>query len=228
MLTATVTVTYESDWTSDLGSLDVSGIFLASTFVDERYLGLFALETSELDEVTATIEQHSSVQSVDVVERFNSHAGRESATLLIREIRKNEPTPAQLLHREGYLPFGPTRLRQGTEYFDLLLENREQLSEVISTLEQCGTVSLEAVTQDFRREIIPSVGEWQQLFDAIPDRQLEILNLAVQSGYYEIPRGTTLDDLADEMGVTKTTASHQLRKAEKRVLEFFVTYLNLK
>jgi len=228
MLTATLGVTYEGDWTASLNSPDTSGVFLASTFVDNHYLGLFAVETTDLDGVVDTISNHPSVHSVDIIEQFTKQGDRRSATLLIRETRENEPTPAQILHKEGYLPFGPTRLRTGTEYFDILLESHEQLSEVVKALEQCGPVSLEAVTQDFRREIIPSVGEWQQIFEAIPDRQLEILNLAIERGYYEIPREVTFQDLADEMDITKTTASHQLRRAENQILEFFVTYLNLK
>jgi predicted DNA binding protein len=228
MLTATLGVTYEGDWTASLKSPDTSGVFLASTFVDKHYLGLFAVETTDLDGVVEIISSHPSVHSVDVIEQFTKQKSRQSATLLIRETRENEPTPAQILHEEGYLPFGPTRLRTGTEYFDILLESHEQLSEVVKVLEQCGPVSLEAVTQDFRREIIPSVGEWQQIFEAIPDQQLETLNLAIERGYYEIPRKVTFQDLADEMDVTKTTASHQLRRAENQILKFFVTYLNLK
>jgi predicted DNA binding protein len=228
MLTATLGVTYEGDWTANLNSQETSGVFLASTFVDNEYLGLFTLKTTDLEGVVETILNHPSVHSVDVVEQFSKPGNQKSATLLIRETRENEPTPAQILHQEGYLPFGPTRLRSGTEYFDILLESHEQLSEVVKALEQCGSVSLEAVTQDFRQEIIPSIGEWQQIFEAIPDRQLEILNLAIERGYYEIPREVTLQDLADEMEISKTTASHQLRRAESQIMDFFVTYLNLK
>jgi len=228
MLTATLGVTYEGDWTADLSRFDVSGVFLASTFVGDKYLGLLSVETTELDGVVATIESHPSVQSVDVVEQYTEASDRLSATLLIRETRTNEPTPAQILHQAGYLPFGQTQLREGVEYFDLLLESHDQLSEVVGKLEDCGSVSLEAVSQDLSWEVVPSLGEWQQIFDTIPDRQLKVLDLAVEKGYYEIPRGVTLQELADEMDVTKTTASHQLRRVEGKVMRFFVPYLRLK
>jgi predicted DNA binding protein len=227
MLTATLGVTYEGDWTANLCRVDVSGVFLASTFVGDEYLGLFSVETTELDRVVETIESHPSVESADIVEQYVDATDRHSVTLLIRETRANEPTPAQILHQAGYLPFGQTLLREGTEYFDLLLESHDQLSEVVGELEQCGSVSLEAVSQELNWEVVPSVGEWQQIFDVIPDRQLEVLDLAVERGYYKIPKGITLQELADEMDVTKTTASHQLRRAEGKIMRFFIPYLRL-
>ena len=228
MLTATLGVTYEGDWTANLRQFDVSGVFLASTFVGENYLGLLSVETTQLDSVVSTIEAHPSVESVDIVEQYTEASDRLSATFLIRETRTNEPTPAQILHQAGYLPFGQTQLREGIEYFDLLLESHNQLSEVVGKLEQCGSVSLEAVSQELNWEIMPSVGKWQQIFDKIPDRQLEVLDLAVEKGYYEIPRDVTLQELADEMDVTKTTASHQLRRVEGKIMRFFIPYLRLK
>jgi len=45
----------------------------------------------------------------------------------------------------------------------------------------------------------------------------------VREGYFEVPRDCTLAELADEIGVDKSTASGVLRRGEARVLKRFLT-----
>lgn len=44
-------------------------------------------------------------------------------------------------------------------------------------------------------------------------RQVEILRAAEREGYFEVPRGSTLPELAEELAVTDTTVSESLRRA---------------
>jgi predicted DNA binding protein len=53
----------------------------------------------------------------------------------------------------------------------------------------------------------------------LTDRQAEVLEAAVERGYYESPRGIELTELADELGVRKSTLSVTLRRAEGRLAE---------
>jgi len=55
-----------------------------------------------------------------------------------------------------------------------------------------------------------------QLFEDITDRQLAALQLALESGYYEQPRKTSLRDLADQTAVARSTYEEHLRKAENK------------
>lgn len=52
----------------------------------------------------------------------------------------------------------------------------------------------------------------------LTDRQREILALALDRGYYEVPRQITLEDLADELDVGLAAVSEGLRRAEERVV----------
>lgn len=226
MLTAKVCVRYEDNWTADLARHDVSAQFLASTFRNRRYIGLMTLETTEFDTVLDIIEHGSSVTSVDLLERYEGRGDSASATLFI-EGQLMEFTPAQTLLYEGFLPLGPTRLEDGRECFDLLLTDRDELANAVELLEEFGPVALERISREFRSEVTPSTAEWQDLLDSIPARQRDVLNTAVSMGYFEIPREATLEEIAEELDITKTTASNHLRKAEKRIVEFLVTYLNL-
>jgi predicted DNA binding protein len=108
-----------------------------------------------------------------------------------------------------------------------LLTDRTALTRVTDMLDPFGPVEVERISQEFRREITPSTAEWQELLSSIPPRQREVLNLALERGYFEVPRDVTLAEIADEMDVTKTTASNHLRKAQGRLMEFLVRHVNL-
>lgn len=226
MLTAKVCVRYEGNWTAELTEHDVSAQFPASTFRNREYIGLMTLETSEFETVLQIIEDAPTVLEVDVVERYDRQDGTTAATLFLEGVL-TEFTPAQTLLYEGFLPMGPTTLENGRECFDLLLRNRDELTAAVEALEEFGHVSVERISQEFSREVTPSSAEWQELLASIPARQRELLNLAVREGYFEIPRETTLEEIAEELGITKTTASNHLRKVERQMMEFFVPYLNL-
>ncbi|SIS19510.1 helix-turn-helix domain-containing protein [Natronorubrum thiooxidans] len=227
MLTAELSVRYEGDWTVELEKYDAFGEFLASTFRNREYIGIMALETDDIEASLKVIRDHAMTESVEVVERYSPAPGdRMAATLFIRG-QLTEFTPLQTLLYEGYLPIGPTTLKDGRECFDLLLSDRDELSKAVELLRDFGTVQVERISRDFSRQVLPSAAGWQELLSSFPPRQREILNVAYEQGYYEIPRETTLEEVADEIGITKTTASNHLRKAERRVIEFLVTYLNL-
>jgi predicted DNA binding protein len=229
MLTAKVCVRYEGDWTAQLAAHDVFAEFVASTFRDRRYLGIMALSCREddLEDVLDVIESHRMIDTLDVVERYDADTrGRVSSTLFLRG-RLTEFTPLQTLLYEGFLPIGPTTLEHGRECFDLLLDDRDELSKAVELLGEFGDVNVERISSDFSHEVTPSHAEWQELLASIPERRREILNLALEQGYFEIPREVTLEELAAQMDITKTTASTHLRKAERQLVEFLLPYVNL-
>lgn len=56
----------------------------------------------------------------------------------------------------------------------------------------------------------------------LTDRQQEVLLAAAAAGYYDSPRGATLTEVADELGVAKATLSGVLHRAEGRLVSWFV------
>lgn len=227
MLTAKVCVAFDGDWTAQLADFDLSAEILASRFRDRTYLGLLAVETDGIEAVTEVLEAHDTIRSVERVESSNlDNHGRQSATLLLQG-ELDESTPLKELLQAGYLPLRPATIENGRECFDLVLRDRSALAEATALLRQFGDVSVERITTDYRRDIVPSHAEWQAILEAMPPRRRELLDTAVRSGFFETPRGIDLEELAEREGITKSTASTHLRKAQKEVFEFLVPYLNL-
>jgi predicted DNA binding protein len=53
---------------------------------------------------------------------------------------------------------------------------------------------------------------------ALPEEQEAALRAAIDAGYYDPPRETTLDDIATGLGIPRSTLSYRLRQAESTLL----------
>ena len=68
---------------------------------------------------------------------------------------------------------------------------------------------------------VEQVGRFESRSESEPlltDRQAALLELAVEEGYYEVPRETTHRALADRLDVTAGTVSDRLQRIERRVM----------
>lgn len=68
---------------------------------------------------------------------------------------------------------------------------------------------------ELRRVYQPEAGEGS--FD-LTARQREALLLAVEGGYFHVPRGTTLGDIASQLGVSEQAVSERVRRGTDAVL----------
>ncbi|MFC6765860.1 helix-turn-helix domain-containing protein [Natrinema soli] len=57
-----------------------------------------------------------------------------------------------------------------------------------------------------------------RLFSQLTERQQEILQTAVDMGYYNVPRAVTHEDIGNELGCTGGTVGGHLRKIESKIL----------
>ncbi|MFB6165987.1 MAG: bacterio-opsin activator domain-containing protein [Haloarculaceae archaeon] len=65
----------------------------------------------------------------------------------------------------------------------------------------------------------PSVRD--ALRESLTDKQAAVLQAAFHAGYFEWPRGSTAEELADSMGVTSPTLHNHLRRAQQKLLSAF-------
>ncbi len=114
----------------------------------------------------------------------------------------------------GFIHNAPIHIRDGKEEWPLFLAdpNREDLHEGLASLrtEEDADISIEKISQ--------SRSAAQSNADLLSVRQRELLELACDRGYYSWPRTVTLDDLADELEISKPTILEHLRKAEAKIL----------
>lgn len=68
------------------------------------------------------------------------------------------------------------------------------------------------------RRVQPTGRAQQAPSDVLTVPQREALVRAVEAGYFEVPRKTSLNDLADELGISDTAVSQRLRRGLENIL----------
>ncbi|WP_368411824.1 helix-turn-helix domain-containing protein [Haladaptatus halobius] len=92
---------------------------------------------------------------------------------------------------------------------------------LISVAHQCLRLFLSSKAAEFvdiEIERVSEYGSEDRLSSALTERQREILKVAVEQGYYEVPRQATIRDIADAMELSQATVGEYLQKIEARVL----------
>jgi predicted DNA binding protein len=118
----------------------------------------------------------------------------------------------------GFVYDGLPKMVDGHEEWSVLVHaSRQEILETLDTIrvERDAEISLERITS-VKSPMSRSMDERERYLSS---RQQEALALARKLGYYEWPRKVTAGELADELGVAKTTFLEHLRRAESKLLD---------
>lgn len=158
------------------------------------------LEVRDLESSLADLE--------DVLEYEIRHAGPET---MLFEVSTPRPPPHGAMAESGVVPEFPYRLQGGWLTGDLVATD-ERLAAFCDELGAAGI--------DYRVMRVTATPRPDRL---LTDRQREMLGVAVEAGYYDVPRECTLTDVAERLGVNKSVASRVLHRAESRIVTDFWT-----
>lgn len=109
-----------------------------------------------------------------------------------------------ILDNDGQL-MSATGAAEGWD-FEIRFTQREGLSECRTCFEDAH-ISPEIIR--IYNPTAPGTGPWYGLSEP----QREALMLAVRMGYYDIPRGCTTEELANELGISDQAVTERLRRA---------------
>jgi DNA-binding CsgD family transcriptional regulator len=108
-------------------------------------------------------------------------------------------------------------------FFDLPIEVTDGGRLELVTVGETNAELL-AVLEDVPSEIDvtverigPYVEDPRALTELLTERQREVLDVALERGYYEVPRRASHREIAAALGVSAPTVSEHLRKAEARI-----------
>lgn len=119
----------------------------------------------------------------------------------------------------GFVLDGPSQMEDGREIWPLLVQmDRSALGRRIEEIQKQydADITLEQVTPADQGQ---SQSLCQTRLDELTPRQRQAYELARENGYYEWPRETSVQELADDLGVSKTTFLEHLRSAENHLLD---------
>jgi predicted DNA binding protein len=179
---------------------------------------LYADEVSVINEAVDVLTKSPAVYTVaDMVRDYQNGVPKPGNAT--REFLIDHDGTTQIYDefaKRGFFPAAPVDTRSNTEVWTLLTHHRRD--RVYSLLEEIEAEKDASISVTSIKET-PEI--WQQTplpVDQLSSRQREVFHLAQTSGYYDHPRRTSADELADELGVSSSTVHEHLRKAEAKLL----------
>ncbi|APX00132.1 XRE family transcriptional regulator [Halobiforma lacisalsi AJ5] len=122
----------------------------------------------------------------------------------------------------------PTIHRHGWEHYTVIAFDEGDVRALLRDLEADRDIDVLSKTAVAEQTIPHSMlAPVDQLFEDLTERQLAALRLALESGYYEQPRKTSLRELAERTSVARSTYEEHLRKAENKLLTNAGEFLRL-
>jgi hypothetical protein len=127
--------------------------------------------------------------------------------------------PFQVFYDEGWVP-RVTEVSDEQICIQVYLPDRESLSGVIDVLERTAAeFSVRRLRRIDRNGIGGKSKEVTFDLSGLTEKQRLTASRAVEAGYYDEPRETSLARLAQEMGISKSALSQRLRSVETKLLK---------
>lgn len=127
------------------------------------------------------------------------------------------PTVDAHLEEHGCLLVPPLRYADGMRHCRVLALEAERLTGLYRSLLESFDVDVGA-----KRELegVPSVSPagFEGSAPTLTRRQRQVFGLALERGYYELPREVSMVEIAAEVGIDRRTAEEHRRRAERKVL----------
>lgn len=170
-------------------------------------MGDWALELGEVraenpESVTDTIREHPDISGYNQLYVDDRRA--------IGQYEADERSLYEFLWASSFPPEFPIVVENGQMEFDLTA-TQDQFEAFGSALDDAG--------RQYDLLTLVHTDEQEAL---LTDRQREYLTVAYRRGYFEVPRACTLAELADTLGVDKSSASETIRRGEGRIIEQFL------
>lgn len=209
-----------------------------------KHLGLTVEEPpSERNPMHTFVMEHDDLRATEL---WNWNRMQDIDIVLFRVVGAMEPYTAALDDAPFVVDYETARIDATSFYVYVEHETRaedhglrepflEQRVLPIPPIEfsEDGTVGMELVgrSADVQAAIdsfpdsfdvrVDRIGSYEQGVSAfaslLTDRQREALAVAVDLGYYDVPRTASVDEVASELGCASSTASNHLRKAQARL-----------
>jgi predicted DNA binding protein len=159
---------------------------------------------AELDEFVTATQEHPNVKSITAIDRADDQA--------LYKIEWQGPTE-QLI--AGIAETTATVLEAHSDdmwTFKIRFEDNEGLA---AFSEYCSSHEIEY--QLDRVSTLADSGYFKQSY-ALTEAQYEALSLAVERGYFEIPREITYGELADQLDISEQAVSERVRRGTNKML----------
>ncbi|MDY6775635.1 MAG: helix-turn-helix domain-containing protein [Halobacteria archaeon] len=167
---------------------------------DSNGKGLIEIESDDVESILSELSER------DDVDEETLHVTDSEAVV---EFEVPEPKLMVAARRTGVPLETPFEIRDGEAVWTVRADH-SSLSDLGSFLDQNGI--------EYDLEYMKEIETERRL----TERQREVLEVAVDEGYYDVPREATLTEVSEVVGISKSSCSEILQRAESRIVPEFV------
>lgn len=126
----------------------------------------------------------------------------------------------KIFYNPQYLRTKPVRVASdGWEYWEVACLDRGELNKLIHAATKYYSGELFSI----KKEALKTVTSLE-ITPNLTAKQSEALKLAYKKGYYNYPRNLTIPQLAESVNKSYSTFQENLRKAENKLIDYFLKY----
>lgn len=135
---------------------------------------------------------------------------------------------SKAFERHNCLELSPGIYTGGWEWYRLVAFSEMDLKAFFNDLDRNCDVEITSMNTVEKGSVRDTfVISASSLLGGLTGNQTEALLLALNSGYYAVPKKATTEEVASKLGLPRTTFEEHLRKAESKVLQSIAPYVQL-
>lgn len=177
-----------------------------------------------LESGLSALQTHANMHQCDL---FKKH---ESVALIRTTIA--ETNAMRVIRNNGGFITGPFEIEAGSERWEVGFDDASVADETLAELEVNNEFTVEE-RDEFELapmfDLMNNAEAAETLLDAcrgLSETERQTLAVAAEKGYFNQPRGATLQMLANEFDVSDTAVSKNVRRAERKILKRVVEALD--
>ena len=122
------------------------------------------------------------------------------------------PSISETILECGSMILYPIIIEKGLQHHNILSPNAGSIRQLLSTL-----------NKRFTNVVIKHLSSipFKEQSQLLTTKQMDAIKLAVEMGYYEIPRKATVERICEKLNIKRVAMQERLRRAEKKIINSF-------
>lgn len=174
---------------------------------DNSGTGLVTISGPNISAIAANLEIHPQLVDLTIIDM--------QPTRMTIHFTTKTPLLVTIAREAGVLIEFPVEIANGEATLSVV-GSRSHLSEFATQFDRRGF-----------EYTVDHVGNKPYKDTILSERQREVLETAVEKGYYDTPRQCTLTELAASIDVAKSTCSETLHRAEESIIKHYLEEITL-
>jgi len=170
--------------------------------------------------VESFVEDFRTHPATDSLERLPADDTGSEEAYYISEIEFSEGNPSirHLIERAGCFRHPTVAVHGGIEYWTVYTQTKREVREIVDSIERFDNDVEILRNVDVGAMADGGTARHGPFRSALTDRQAEAFRTALSLGYYEGGSQVTIQDIADRLGVHRSTAGEHVKRAENALL----------